>query len=97
MSGTQESDAVQAFIRERQAAVLATAIEELRDCALVDLPEVAHRAAGTVGSYQLTTAHAVISDLRAVLSDPNSAGGSIEQARLATVAALQDIERNLPA
>lgn len=93
----EESDAVLAFIRERQAAVLRTAIEELSACTEADLPEVAHRASGTVGSYQLPQAHAAIAELRAVLSEPSSTGGSIEHARLATVAALQDIERNLPA
>ena len=80
-----------AFIRERQSDVLAEAIDSLTTSTHDDLPQVIHAAYGTVGSYRLDAAHAAISDLAAIVSDPQSTGADIEAARVVTVDALRRI------
>ena len=65
-----ESDAVLAFIRERQAAVLDDAIASLEASSVDDLPRVVHAIHGTLGSYQLHDAHELIAGLAALLAGP---------------------------
>ena len=84
-----ESGAVLAFIRERQAEVLGGAISQLSECSIADLPAVLHKASGSVGSYQLEEAHALLAELSGVVSDPTATQADIEEARARTVDALR--------
>ena len=84
-----ESEAVLAFIRERQTEVLAETIRQLTTCSIDDLPAALHKAGGSVGSYQLTQAHSLIIAFSAVVSDPTSTQSDIEQARTDTLDALR--------
>lgn len=92
MAEAHESEAVQAFIRERQAAVLAEAIHQLSTCSRAQLPEVAHAVAGSVGSYQLHTAYERIADLRSVVDDTTSTGADVDSAWTTTLEALRALE-----
>ena len=85
-----ESDAVLAFIRERQAEVLADAIGQLSACSVAELPAVVHAAYGTVGSYRLDEAHDVIARLAAVVREPASTEADIEAARASAIADLTE-------
>ncbi len=87
-----ESDAVLAFIREQQEAVLQRAIDELRSCPPADLRGVAHAVHGTLGSYQLDAAHEQIVTLSAVLADPSTTVEAAEEARARTVATLVSLQ-----
>jgi hypothetical protein len=72
--------------------VLAEAIAQLSSCSRENLPAAAHAAAGSVGSYQLTEAAAVIESLRVVLDDPRSTLSDVDDARTGTVSALRAME-----
>ena len=90
-----ESDAVQAFIRERQTEVLASAIADIQRAPLTELRAVLHTADGTVGSYQLDAAHEAIATVRAVAADPASSDEDIESARQTAVATLAGLAQDL--
>lgn len=96
MTNAPESEAVLAFIRERQAEVLAEAVRQLSTCSRDDLPQVVHAISGSVGSYQLTEAHARIADLSAVLKDPASTGADVEAQWSLTLSALREMETSPP-
>ena len=87
-----ETDAVLAFMRERRAQVLSTAIDQVASSSLTDLPAAVHAALGNVGSYQLDAAYAALTDLSLVTSDPASSSDRIETTRAATVTALRALE-----
>jgi hypothetical protein len=95
MTQGAETDAVAAFIRERQTAVLAAATSDIAAAPLAELRAVLHAADGTVGSYQLTEAHEAIAMLRAVASNPSSTDADVEAARTSAVAQLRDIAARL--
>ena len=90
-----ESDAVQAFIRERQAEVLASAIADIQRAPLVELRAALHTADGTVGSYQLEAAHSAIAEARAVAADPGSSDDEVERARQTALDRLTTLARDL--
>lgn len=85
-----------AFIRERQAEVLAEAVRQLSACSRDDLPQVVHAISGSVGSYQLTEAHERIAALSAVLHDPASTGADVDTAWADTLSALREMETSAP-
>ena len=84
-----ESDAVMAFIRERQVSVLGESIASLEASSLEDLPATVHAIHGSLGSYQLQAAHEHIAALAALLADPTTSSEAAVAAQLATVAALR--------
>jgi hypothetical protein len=84
-----ESDAVLAFMRERQAEVLANAIDLVANCSPEDLSAAVHKASGSVGSYRLTAAHDLLNALMAVMSDPASSPSDIQTAHAKTLDALR--------
>ena len=84
-----ESDAVMAFIRENQASVLADSIASLEASSLEDLPRTVHAIHGSLGSYQLQSAHEHIAALAQLLADPATSPEAAEVARRETVAALR--------
>jgi hypothetical protein len=86
-----ESDAVLAFMRERQSAVLADSIAQLSSCSRVELPAVLHALHGTVGSYQLADAQERIVSLRSLLAE-GAPEDDIERAWAGTIEALRQIE-----
>lgn len=92
-----ESDAVLAFIRERQVEVLSRAIAEIEQSSEDDLTAAVHAAKGTVGSYQLDDAFAVIARLWEVVSDPTADGAARLAARSSSVIELRDIEKSISA
>jgi hypothetical protein len=63
-----ESAAVQAFIAARQGELLAKAVATLEDCADDDLAAESHRLAGTLGTYQLTTAQVAMRNLESAVT-----------------------------
>ena len=81
-----------AFIRGRRAQVLSDAIAQLSTSALGDLPSVVHATLGNVGSYQLDSAYAAITDLAAVLNDPHAGPEQAEARRTSTLAILRGLE-----
>ena len=83
-----------AFIREHQASVLEESIASLEASSLEDLPRTVHTIHGSLGSYQLHSAHEHIAALAQLLADPSTTPASAEGARRDTVAALR---RDLPA
>jgi HPt (histidine-containing phosphotransfer) domain-containing protein len=87
-----ESDAVLAFIRERQVAVLSDAITSLEASSLEDLPRVVHAIHGALGSYQLHEAHELIANLAAVLARPDTSPEAARAAQSDTVAALRALQ-----
>lgn len=91
-----ESDAVLAFIRERQGDILAEAIASLESCSTDRLPAVVHAIHGTLGSYQLTEAHEAISALAHTLADPDTTSAQASTARDETVAALRELTTDAP-
>ena len=96
MTNAPESEAVLAFIRERQAEVLAEAVRQLSTCSRDDLPQVVHAINGSVGSYQLTDAHDRIVALSTVLKDPASTGADVDIAWAETLSALREMETSPP-
>lgn len=84
-----ESDAVMAFIRENQASVLRDSIAALEASSLDDLPRTVHAIHGSLGSYQLHSAHEHIAALARLLADPTTSPDAAHAARMATVAALR--------
>lgn len=88
---TGESQAVLAFIRERQAGVLRDAISALESSSPDDLRGVVHSVLGTLGSYGLDSAHACISELSVLLADPATTPAAAEQARSTAVDALKAV------
>jgi len=84
-----ESDAVMAFIRENQASVLRQSIVSLEDSSLEDLPRTVHAIHGSLGSYQLQSAHEHIAALAKVLADPTTSPAAATAAQRQTVAALR--------
>jgi len=96
VTNAPESEAVLAFIRERQAEVLADAIRQLSACSREDLPQVVHAVYGSVGSYQLTEAHDRIAALSAVLHDPTSTGADVDAAWAETLSSLEEMETSPP-
>jgi HPt (histidine-containing phosphotransfer) domain-containing protein len=85
----EESDAVLAFIRERQASVLSDAITSLEASSVDDLPRVVHAIHGALGSYQLQDAHEQIASLAAFLAQPDTSPDAARAAQSSTVAALR--------
>ena len=92
MTEAPESEAVLAFIRERQPEVLAEAIRQLSTCTRDELPAVAHAVAGNVGSYQLTEAHAQVMSLRRVVGAPESTADQIDAEWSRTLTVLRALE-----
>ena len=92
MTEAAESAAVLAFIRERQAPVLADAIAHLADCPDEDLADVAHAVSGALGSYQLTEAYEAVMRLRRTLSDPDVTPPAVATERASTVAELRRLQ-----
>ena len=84
-----ESDAVMAFIRENQASVLRESIVSLEASSLEDLPRTVHTIHGSLGSYQLYSAHEHIAALAKGLADPATTPEAARIARLDTVSALR--------
>jgi HPt (histidine-containing phosphotransfer) domain-containing protein len=84
-----ESDAVMAFIRENQVSVLRQSIVSLEGSSLEDLPRTVHAIHGSLGSYQLHSAHEHIAALASVLADPTTSPAAATAARSQTVAALR--------
>ena len=78
-----------AFIREHQASVLMESIASLEASSLDDLPRTVHAIHGSLGSYQLQSAHEHIAALAQLLADPSTSPESAEAARRETVAALR--------
>jgi hypothetical protein len=91
--GESESDAVLAFMRERQADVLADAVAQLDTCTRDELPAVVHALYGSVGSYQLHAAHERIAALSSVLSDSTSTRADVDSAWATTLEALRAMEK----
>lgn len=87
-----ETDAVLAFMRERQGAVLTDAIAQLSTCSSADLRAVIHALTGSVGSYQLDAAAQAIAGLATVVASGEATGEQIEAARRQAVADLRTIE-----
>lgn len=84
-----ESDAVMAFIRENQVSVLRQSIVSLEDSSLEDLPRIVHAIHGSLGSYQLHSAHEHIAALTKVLADPTTSAAVATAAQRQTIAALR--------
>lgn len=84
-----ESDAVMAFIRENQASVLRESIVSLEASSQEDLPRTVHAIHGSLGSYQLYSAHEHIAALASVLADPTTTPEAARIACLGTVSALR--------
>jgi HPt (histidine-containing phosphotransfer) domain-containing protein len=84
-----ESDAVMAFIRDNQATVLRESIAALDASSLEDLPRTVHAIHGSLGSYQLHSAHEHIAALATLLADPATSPDAARAARTGTVAALR--------
>ena len=96
MTTDSESEAVQAFIRERAPEVLADAIRQLSECTRDDLPQVVHAVYGTLGSYNLHAAHAEVAQLSAVLHESTSSGADIDAALARALTALRSMETSPP-
>jgi HPt (histidine-containing phosphotransfer) domain-containing protein len=84
-----ESDAVLAFIRANQVSVLSDSIDSLEASSLEDLPRTVHAIHGSLGSYQLHSAHEHIAALATLLADPTTSPEAARTAQLRTVAALR--------
>lgn len=78
-----------AFIREHQASVLAESIASLEASSVEDLPRTVHAIHGSLGSYQLQSAHVHVAALAQLLADPGTSPEAAEVARDETVAALR--------
>lgn len=85
-----ESASVQAFIRQRQADLLARAIVAIASCPAPELAQELHRLSGTLGTYQLLDARSAVQDLEAVVRTPGMGSSGIASAR---AAALERLER----
>lgn len=87
--------AVADFIAERQVQVLARAVESLAEADLDALPTQVHRLWGTLGSYQLPEASALLEPLHRAVA----AGGSadLEQLRRTAVQGLSALHARLAA
>ena len=86
-----ESAAVQAFIAARQGELLAKAVATLEDCADDDLAAESHRLAGTLGTYQLTTAQVAMRNLESAVTATGIGKADIDHARAATLAAMRGL------
>ncbi len=65
MGGDTDAEAeVQAFIAQRRGAVLGRAVDQLEATDESGLDALAHRLDGTLGSYGLDEARAVVAELR---------------------------------
>lgn len=93
MTEAAESDAVLAFIRDRQGQVLADGIRQLTGCPPDELADVAHAVSGALGSYQLAEAYDAVMRLRSVLDDPGSSQADIALARESTLTDLLRVQR----
>jgi hypothetical protein len=87
-----ESDAVLAFIRERQGEVLAEAVRQMAACSPDDRAAVAHAVSGSLGSYQLTDAYEQVMAVRAMLEDDTASPTDVDGAWEAAVDALRTME-----
>lgn len=83
-----------AFIRANQATVLGDSIGSLESSSLEDLPRVVHAIHGSLGSYQLHSAHEHIVALARLLADPTT---SPEAARAAQLQVADVLRAQLPA
>ena len=92
MTNAPESDAVLAFIRERQGDVLAEAVRQLSTCSKEDRGAVAHAVSGSLGSYQLEDAYSRVMALRALLEDESATPADVDGEWEATVDALRAME-----
>ena len=92
MTNAPESDAVMAFIRERQGDVLAEAIRQLSSCPREERAAVAHAVSGSLGSYQLDEAYTRVMALRAVLDDPSAPPTDVDREWEAAIDALRTLE-----
>ena len=92
MTDAPESEAVLAFIRERQGEVLAEAVRQMASCSTEDRAAVAHAVSGSLGSYQLTDAYDRVMALRAILEDDAAPPTDVDGAWEATVDALRTME-----
>jgi HPt (histidine-containing phosphotransfer) domain-containing protein len=84
-----EQPSVQVFIAQRQAEVLARAIDTLETCSDDDLPAQAHRLAGTLGTYQLDGAQQACRTLEEAASHPAASGRPLPEVRAATLEVLK--------
>jgi hypothetical protein len=91
-----ENPAMQAFIAQKQADLLARAIAVLRACSDDELAAQSHRLAGTLGTYQLIDAHDACRDLESVALRVNATTADIDTARADTLARLEQIAEDLP-
>jgi HPt (histidine-containing phosphotransfer) domain-containing protein len=78
-----------AFIRENQASVLQESIASLEASSLEDLPRTVHTIRGSLGSYQLHSAHEHIAALATVLAEPDTSPEAAAVAQSETVEALR--------
>jgi hypothetical protein len=85
-----------AFIRERQPAVLAEAIDQLSSCSRDELRQVVHSVYGTLGSYHLNAAHEEVAALSEVLHESTSTGADIDAAWQRAITALRSMETSPP-
>jgi hypothetical protein len=86
-----ESAGVQAYILERQADLLARAIDTIVACPPDALAPELHRMSGTLGTYQLTEARMAVQDLEAIVRLPKATAPDVEAGRIVAVARLRSI------
>jgi hypothetical protein len=87
-----ESEAVLAFMREHQPAVLDGAIAEISSCPTDDLPRVAHAWLGTLGSYRLDDAAAAVAGLQDAVREPGATPSGMDRARSEALVVLRSID-----
>lgn len=92
MTDAPESDAVLAFIRERQGEVLAEAVRQMATCSTEERAAVAHAVSGSLGSYQLTDAYDRVMAVRAMLEDDTASSTDVDGAWEAAVDTLRTME-----
>jgi HPt (histidine-containing phosphotransfer) domain-containing protein len=90
-----ETASVQAFMRSQQRRILQQAINDLSAAPDDDLSAVAHRIAGTVGTYGLRSAYEAVRALQEATSAPMSAA-EVSNARATTLVALAAVLEDLP-
>jgi len=88
-----EQPSVQQFIAQRQADVLARAIQTLETCSEDELPAQAHRLAGTLGTYQLDGAQQACRTLEEAAKNPTAAGRPLPEVRASTLEVLKTAAR----
>jgi HPt (histidine-containing phosphotransfer) domain-containing protein len=84
-----ESNRVSAFIEARQSQVLARAVEAISTVDQAGLGAEAHRLAGTLGTFDLAEAAAVVRELERTVNDPDATDGDIARARASALQALR--------